>query len=124
MDCATTTTGVWGLQGYAGTPSAPRANRPRLRIDGTGSTSSERVGFLREGGSAGAEKVIYAFLTWSPMMKVKSPMPGACAPEFTVGFPKPLSASHVAASMRSLVLAPFSPRNTLSVGEKSFSELV
>ena len=55
---------------------------------------------------------------------VKSPMPGACDPEFTVGFPKPRSASHVAASMRSLVLAPFSPRNTLSVGEKSFSELV
>ena len=36
---------------------------PRLRIDGMGSTSSERVGFLREGGSAGAEKVIWAFLS-------------------------------------------------------------
>ena len=63
-------------------------------------------------------------MSWSPIVMVKSPMPGACAPEFTVGFPKPRSASHVAASMRSLVLAPFSPRNTLSVGEKSFSELV
>ena len=30
-----------------------------------GYTSSERVGFLREGGSAGAEKVIYAFLSGS-----------------------------------------------------------
>ena len=58
------------------------------------------------------------------MTMVKSPIPGACDPAFTVGFPKPLSANHVAASMRSLVLAPFSPRNTLSVGEKSFSELV
>ena len=38
-------------------------------------------------------------------MKVKSPMPGACAPAFTVGFPKPRSASHVAASMRSLLEA-------------------
>ena len=31
---------------------------------------------------------------------VKSPKPGACDPEFTVGFPKPLSASQVAASNR------------------------
>ena len=37
----------------------------RASEDGTGSASSERVGFLREGGSAGAEKVIYAFLSGS-----------------------------------------------------------
>jgi hypothetical protein len=36
---------------------------------------------------------------------VKSPMPGACAAAFTVGLPKPRSASHVAASMRSLLEA-------------------
>jgi len=29
------------------------------------------------------------------MTMVKSPMPGACAAAFTVGFPKPRSASHV-----------------------------
>ena len=45
-------------------------------------------------------------MSWSPIVVVKSPKPGACDPEFTVGFPKPLSASLVAASMRSLVLAP------------------
>ena len=42
--------------------------------------------------------------SWSPMTMVKSPMPGACAAAFTVGLPKPRSASHVAASMRSLML--------------------
>ena len=42
----------------------------------------------------------------------------------TVALPKPLSANQVAASTRSLVIAPFSPRNRLSVGEKSFSELI
>mgnify|MGYP003959551393 CR=1 FL=1 len=56
----------------------------------------------------------------SPIVMVKSPMPGACAAAFTVGLPKPRSASHVAASMRSLLEA-FSSRNTLRT--KSVSSL-
>ena len=60
-------------------------------------------------------------MSWSLIVMVKSPKPGACAAAFTVGLPKPRPASHVAASMRSLVLAPFSRRNTLRT--KSVSSL-
>gem|GEM_PF-4729118 len=50
-------------------------------------------------GSGGSELGLIGLpiASWSPMMKVKSPMPGACDPAFTVGFPKPRSASQVAA---------------------------
>ena len=60
----------------------------------------------------------------SPMSIVNHLSSGGSKAISTVGLPKPLSANQVAASTRSLVIAPFSPRNRLSVGEKSFSELV
>ncbi len=59
----------------------------------------------------------------SPMSIVNHLSSGGSKTISTVGLPKPLSANQVAASIRSLLLA-FSPRNRLSVGEKSFSELV
>ena len=62
--------------------------------------------------------------SWPPITMVKLPIPEGLSSLTGAGFPKPLSANQVAASTRSLVIAPFSPRNRLSVGEKSFSELV
>ena len=54
-------------------------------------------------GSGGSELGLIGLpmMSWSPIVIVKSPTPGACAPEFTVGFPKPRSANHVAASIGS-----------------------
>ena len=74
-------------------------------------------------GSGGSELGLIGLpnMSRSPMTMVKSPIPGACAAAFTVGFPKPRSASHVAASMRSL-LETFSSRNTLRT--KSVSSLL
>ena len=74
-------------------------------------------------GSGGSELGLIGLpmMSWSPIVMVKSPMPGACDPEFTVGFPKPLSASHVAASRRSLLVA-FTSRNTFRT--KSVSSLL
>ena len=50
-------------------------------------------------GSGGSELGLIGLpmMSWSLILMVNSPKPGARDPEFTVGFPKPLSASHVAA---------------------------
>jgi hypothetical protein len=81
----------------------------------------QSVRYNKQPQSLGSALIGLPMMSWSPIVMVKSPKPGACAAVFTVGFPKPRSASHVAASMRSLVLAPFSPRNTLRT--KSVSSL-
>ena len=50
-------------------------------------------------GSGGRELGLIGLpnMSRSPIVMVKSPKPGARDPEFTVGLPKPLSASQVAA---------------------------
>ena len=50
-------------------------------------------------GSGGSELGLIGLpmMSWSLILMVNSPKPGARDPEFTVGFPKPLSASQVAA---------------------------